>query len=73
MLNMECTNQDWKIQKKTILDWWNDRNIYDSRYDIYIWRIIKILIHIVDGDDVYLEYYGGKGFHINYSVYMSYV
>jgi hypothetical protein len=24
-------------------------------------------------DDVYLEYYSGKGFHINYSVYMSYV
>jgi hypothetical protein len=26
-----------------------------------------------DDDDVYLEYYSGKGFHINYSVYMSYV
>jgi len=26
-----------------------------------------------DNDDVYLEYYSGKGFHINYSVYMSYV
>jgi hypothetical protein len=24
-------------------------------------------------DDVYLEYYSGKEFHINYSVYMSYV
>jgi hypothetical protein len=24
-------------------------------------------------DDVYLEYYSGKGFHINYSVYISYV
>jgi hypothetical protein len=26
-----------------------------------------------DDNDVYLEYYSGKGFHINYSVYMSYV
>jgi hypothetical protein len=26
-----------------------------------------------DDDDVYLEYYSGKRFHINYSVYMSYV
>jgi hypothetical protein len=26
-----------------------------------------------DDDDVYLEFYSGKGFHINYSVYMSYV
>jgi hypothetical protein len=26
-----------------------------------------------DDDDVYLEYYSGKEFHINYSVYMSYV
>jgi hypothetical protein len=25
-----------------------------------------------DDDDVYLEYYSGKGFHINYFVYMSY-
>jgi hypothetical protein len=29
--------------------------------------------HWSGGDDVYLEYYSGKGFHINYSVYMSYV
>jgi hypothetical protein len=26
-----------------------------------------------DDDDVYVEYYSGKGFPINYSVYMSYV
>jgi hypothetical protein len=26
-----------------------------------------------DDDDVYLEYYSGKGFHTNWSVYMSYV
>jgi hypothetical protein len=26
-----------------------------------------------DDNDVYIEYYSGKGFHINYSVYMSYV
>jgi hypothetical protein len=26
-----------------------------------------------DDDDVYLEYHSGKEFHINYSVYMSYV
>jgi hypothetical protein len=24
-----------------------------------------------DDDDVYLEYYSAKGFHINYSIYMS--
>jgi hypothetical protein len=27
----------------------------------------------VDDDDVYLKYFSGKGFHINYSVYISYV
>jgi hypothetical protein len=26
-----------------------------------------------DDNDVYLEYDSGKGFHINYSVYISYV
>jgi hypothetical protein len=26
-----------------------------------------------DDDDVYLEYFSGKGFHMNYSVCMSYV
>jgi hypothetical protein len=26
-----------------------------------------------DDDDVYLQHYSGKGFDINYSVYMSYV
>jgi hypothetical protein len=26
-----------------------------------------------DDDDVYLDYYSGKGFDINYSIYMSYV
>jgi hypothetical protein len=26
-----------------------------------------------DDDDVYLEFYSGKGFHRNYSVYVSYV
>jgi hypothetical protein len=26
-----------------------------------------------DDNDVYLEYYSGKRFHINYFVYMSYV
>jgi hypothetical protein len=26
-----------------------------------------------DDDEIYLEYYSGKVFHINYSVYMSYV
>jgi hypothetical protein len=29
--------------------------------------------HVLDDDNFYLEYYCGKGFHINYSVYMSYV
>jgi hypothetical protein len=28
---------------------------------------------IDDDDDVYLEKYSGKWFHINYPVYMSYV
>jgi hypothetical protein len=28
---------------------------------------------LYDDDDVYLECYSGKGFHINCSVYMSYV
>jgi hypothetical protein len=32
-----------------------------------------LLIYLDDDEDVYLEYYSGKGFHIDYSVYMSYV
>jgi hypothetical protein len=38
--------------------------------------VMNFLLHSItadDDDDVYLEYYSGKGFHINYSVYMSYV
>jgi len=43
--------------------------------DVLLSFITKIFIDRLDGhnDDVYLEYYSGKGFHINYSVYMSYV
>jgi hypothetical protein len=33
----------------------------------------RMSTHRFDDDDVYLEYYSGKWFHINYSVYMSYV
>jgi hypothetical protein len=39
-------------------------SVYDSR---------KLFKQCVDDDDVYPEYYSGKGTYINYSVYMSYV
>jgi hypothetical protein len=32
-----------------------------------------VSVYTYSNDDVYLEYYSGKGFHINYFVYMSYV
>jgi hypothetical protein len=42
-------------------------------YDVLnIYKKIELFI-LCDDDDVYLEYYSGKGFHINYSAYMSYV
>jgi hypothetical protein len=33
----------------------------------------KVIDDDDNDDDVYLEYYSGKGFHINYSVCVSYV
>jgi len=55
-----------KIQEKT--------HLYQSRYQDDLCKIdLKMSFATYDDDDVYLEYYSGKGFHINYSVYMSYV
>jgi hypothetical protein len=45
---------------------------YMNRYVHIYERRICVLLNSPN-DDVYLEYYSGKGFHINYSVYMSYV
>jgi hypothetical protein len=44
----------------------------DSRRGESLW-MISISIYDDDDDDGYLEYYSGKRFHINYSVYRSYV
>jgi hypothetical protein len=48
-------------------------HIYPSRtiHNITITYQNKLIPY--DDDNIYLEYYSGKGFHINYSVYMSYV
>jgi hypothetical protein len=50
----------------------NQKNMFMTRKNI-TYKAEHRLYDDDDDNDVYLEYYSAKGFHINYSVYMSYV